>query len=175
MSHLIFSRRRDPRVGSNAKEGMDLLTRHGQADRQTAKASYSRVLTLASSRRHAQIRVSQHKRSGLKACLPTSDIWIRSRSFYFKLSKIPSQVFPVLGGLGLIPYVVKLTTKSSYPQRPSSSVWVLESQPDMTGSLPLLRTPHLQGIPSRSQHTSLGERLAGKAVEAAAGPGQPHR
>lgn len=81
MSQLVFSIFMSPgEVGSNASEGMDFLWRQEQPGKEQELPS-SVSLNRLPAESMAQIRdgFSQLKRSGLKVCLLTSKIQIRSR------------------------------------------------------------------------------------------------
>lgn len=78
---VVFAVHRNPReVGTDAREGLALLARQGQASK--SEASLSHVFYIA------QVR-------GGSSLLQT---WIRSGSAYFKVSRTPSQVCPSILG-----------------------------------------------------------------------------
>lgn len=88
MSQLVFRIFWNPKeVDSNASEGMDLLVMPEQAGKYPQLPSSLSLYRLPKIGM-AQIRSESYhlKSSGLKVCLPTSEIWTRIISFHFKTS-----------------------------------------------------------------------------------------
>lgn len=119
MSQLVFCLCWNPEeAGSNANEGMNVLTMSGQAgEEQELPSSMSLHQFPAGGMAHIK-GMSSHLKIRIKVvCLSTSNVWTRNELTYFKPSRKSLTAVRSISGLWFIPDVVKLTIMNSHHRK----------------------------------------------------------